>query len=71
MASGLELLLVFVALEVDESWEQEDHVAAFVHDGAVAEVAAHFAGKLVLDRLVGRIVPGGCVSFVLDLFAAG
>lgn len=31
--AGLELSLVLVALEVDERGEEQDHVAALVHDG--------------------------------------
>jgi hypothetical protein len=49
VAARLEVRLVLVGLEVDQGWEEEDHVAPLVHDGAVAEGAAHFAGQLVLD----------------------
>ena len=63
MESRPELLLLFLALELDETREEEDHVAAFVQDRAVAVVAADFAGKLVLDGLVGGVVPEEeCVS---------
>ena len=54
---GLEVGLVLVGLEVDQAREQEDHVSALVHDGAVTKAAANLAWKLVLDRLVGRVVP--------------
>jgi len=54
---GLEKGLVLIRLEMDQTREQQNHVAALVHDGAVAEGAAHLAGQLVLDALVGRVVP--------------
>ena len=57
VAARLEVRLVLVGLEVNQGWEEEDHVAPLVHDGAVAEGAAHFAGQLVLDRLVRGVVP--------------
>jgi hypothetical protein len=57
VAAGLEVGFVLVGLEVDERWEEQDHVAALVHDGAVAVRAAHFAGQLVLDALLGWVVP--------------
>lgn len=57
VTAGLEVRLIFVGLEVDERGEEQDHVAALVHDGAVAVRAAHFAGQLVLDALRGGVVP--------------
>jgi hypothetical protein len=42
---------------VHERREEQDHVAALVHDGRMAEGAADFAGKLVLDGLLGWVVP--------------
>jgi hypothetical protein len=57
VAARLEEGLVLVRLEVDERGEQQDHVAALVHDGRVAEGAAHFAGQLVLDGFFRRVVP--------------
>lgn len=57
VAAGLEVCLVLIRLEVHERGEEQDHVAALVHDGRVAEGAAHFAGKLVLNGLFGWIVP--------------
>lgn len=49
VAARLEVRLVLVGLEVNQGWEEEDHVAPLIHDGAVAERAAHFAGQLVLN----------------------
>lgn len=51
MQAWLEVLLVLLTLELDQAREEQDHVAAFVHDGAVAELAANLAWKLVLDGL--------------------
>lgn len=53
----LEVRLVLVGLEVDQAGEQQDHVPALVHDRTVAERAADLARKLVLDALVGRVIP--------------
>lgn len=49
MQARLELLLVLVALEVDEGGEEQDHVAALVHDGRVAVIASDLAGELVFN----------------------
>lgn len=57
MASGPELELGLVGLQVDQAWKQEDHVTALVHDGRMAVVAADFARHAVGDVLVGRVVP--------------
>lgn len=42
---------------MDQARKQENHVPALVHDGRVAEAAAHLAGKLVLYALLRRVVP--------------
>jgi hypothetical protein len=57
MALWRKLLHGLLILELDQRREDEQHIAPFVHDGRMAEVAAHFAGQLVLERLVGRVVP--------------
>ena len=57
VAARLEVGLVLIGLEVHKRGEEQDHVAALVHDGGVAERAADLAGKLVLDGLLGRVVP--------------
>jgi hypothetical protein len=57
VTSRLKPQLVFLAFEVDEGWEEQDHVAAFVHYGRVAEGAADFARELVLDGFGGWVVP--------------
>lgn len=54
---GLEVGLVLIGLEVDQTGEQQDHVSTLVHDGTMAEGAANLARKLVLDRLLARVVP--------------
>jgi len=53
----LEVCLVLVGLQVNQTWEQQDHVPALVHDWAVAVVASNLARKLVLDRLIRWVVP--------------
>jgi hypothetical protein len=70
MATGLEVRLVFVGLQVYERREEQDHVAALVHDGGMAERAADFAGELVLDGFLGRVVPFKVVVAVgeVDVF---
>lgn len=62
-----EILLVLLALELDERREEQDHVAALVHDGAVAVGAANFARQLVLDGLGGRVVPLQVVVAVFEV----
>ena len=57
MTAGFEKRLVHIRLEVYERGKQQDHVAAFVHDGRVAVGAADFAGELVLDGFLGGVVP--------------
>jgi len=57
MASWLEFVHVILALELDEGGEQQNHVAALVHNGRVAERAADLARKLVLDGLLRWVVP--------------
>jgi hypothetical protein len=64
---GSEVLLVLLALELDERREEQDHVPALVHDGAVAERAADLAGQLVLGGLGGRVVPLEVVVAVLEV----
>jgi len=57
VAARSELVLGLLGLEVHERGEQENHIAALVEDGRVAVVAAHLAGKIVLDGLCRGIVP--------------
>ena len=54
---GSKVLLVLVALELDERREEQDHVPALVHDGTVAEGTADLAGQLVLRGLGSWVVP--------------
>jgi hypothetical protein len=67
VAAGLEVRLVLVGLEVNERREEQDHVAALVHDGAVAVRAAHFTGQLMLDALLGGVVPFEVVVAVSEV----
>jgi hypothetical protein len=57
VAAGFELEFGLLGLEVHERGEQKDHVAALVKDGRVAVVAAHLAGKVVLNGLCRGVVP--------------
>lgn len=53
----LEVGFILIGLQVDQGREQEDHVAALIHNGGMAERAADLARQLVLDGFLGRIVP--------------
>lgn len=37
--------------------EQQNHISALIHDGAVAEIASDLARELMLDALGGGVVP--------------
>ena len=52
---------------MDKRREEQDHVAALIHDGAVAVRAAHLAGQAVLDGFRRRVVPLEVVVAVLEL----
>jgi len=67
MASWLELVHVILALELDKGREQQNHVAALVHDGRVAERAADLARKLVLDGLLRWVVPFEIVVAICEV----
>jgi len=66
VASGLEVLLSLVA-QLDERGEEKDHVAAFVHDGRVAVVAANLAGEGVFGGFAGRVVPFKVVMSIREV----
>jgi len=66
----LELVPLLLVLEVDQAWEHQDHVPPLIHDRAVAEVAADLAGKLMLDALVGGIVPLKVIVAVVEVDVA-
>lgn len=51
-----------------QTGEEQDHIAALVHDGRVAVVAAHFAGQFVLDALLRRVVPLEVVVAVHEVY---
>jgi hypothetical protein len=53
----LEIFALLGGLEVNQGRKGQDHVPPFVHDRAVAVRAANFAWQLVLDGLLGRVVP--------------
>ena len=56
-----------MALELDKRREEQNHVAALVHDGAVAERAADFARQLMLGGFRGWVVPLEAVVAVLEV----
>ena len=62
-----EVPLVLVALELDQRREQQDHVPALIHDGAVAERAADLARQLVFGGFGGRVVPLKVVVAVFEV----
>jgi hypothetical protein len=64
---GSKVLLILVALEFDERREEQDHVPALVHDGAVAERTADLARQLVLGGFGGRVVPLEVVVAVFEV----
>lgn len=57
MTPRLERGFILVGLEMHKRGEEQDHVAALVHDGGVTEGTADFAGELVGDGFCGRVVP--------------
>lgn len=61
-----EVLLLLLTLEFDQRREKQDHIAALIHDGAVAVRAADFAGQLVLDRFARGVVPFQVVVAILE-----
>lgn len=63
----LKVALVLLRLEFDQAREEQNHIAAFVHDGAVTVAAANLAWQLMLNRLRSRIVPLEVVVTVLEI----
>jgi hypothetical protein len=65
VASRFERLAAFGGVDAfDEGGEEEDHVAAFVHDRGAAEGTGDFTGERVLDRFLGGLVPTEVVDTV-------
>ena len=68
MASRAERLAAFGGVDaVDEGGEEQDHVAALVHDGRAAEGARDLAGQFVLDALLRRLVPAEVVDALREV----
>jgi len=67
VTSWLELVHVILALKFDEGGEQQNHVAALIHDRRVTVRAADLARKLVLDRLLRWVVPFEIVVAVREV----
>jgi hypothetical protein len=65
MAGRSERLAAFGSIyALDKGREEEDHVTALVHDGGAAEGAGDFAGQLVLDALLGRLIPAKVMNAI-------
>ena len=58
---GREVLFVFLGLEVDERWEEQDHISTLIHDGRAAVGATDFARELVRGGLLGAVIPAQVV----------
>ena len=67
MAAGIEVLPLARVLEVDERGEEQDHVAALVHDGRAAVSAGDLAGELVLAGFLAGLVPAEFVVAVREV----
>jgi hypothetical protein len=57
VSRGRKFLLIFLALETDQCWKQQDHVASFVHDGRSAVSAAHFTRQFMPASLFAAVIP--------------
>lgn len=70
MAAGVEVLPLARVLEVNERGEEQDHVAALVHDGRAAVGAGDLAGELVHAGFLAGLVPSQVVVAVreVDIF---
>ena len=53
----LEVGLILIRLEMYQAGEQQNHVPPLIHDRAVAVRAPDLTRQLVLDALVGWVVP--------------
>lgn len=54
---GRKILLILFALEIDQGWKEQDHVASLVHDGCSAICAADLARQFVPARLFAAVIP--------------
>jgi hypothetical protein len=52
---------------VHQARKHQNHIPPFVHYWAVAEVTAHFAGKLMVNALLRRIVPFQMVVTIAEV----
>ena len=60
----IEILPVLGRFPIDQGWEKQDHVAAFVHDWGTTVGAADFAGEFVDACFLRRLVPAEIVVAV-------
>ena len=52
-----ELISRFLSLQVDQTWEHQDHVATLVHNGTMAICASHFTRELMFGAFGCWVVP--------------
>lgn len=66
----VKVLPVFRRLEVDQGWEQQDHIPSLVHDRCAAVSTADFARQLVYSCLFGALIPAEVVMTLgkVDVF---
>jgi hypothetical protein len=68
MTGGSERLSTLLAVDAfDERWEEQYHVASFVHNWCSTVGAADLAGQVVGDILVRGIVPAEIVVAVREI----
>ena len=68
VAGGLERCAAFLRVDfLDERWEEEDHVAAFVHNRGATEPAGDFARKVVSGVFVRRVIPAQVVDALSEV----
>ena len=53
---------------LDQGREEEDHVAAFVHDGGAAVGTGDLAGEVVGDVFVRRVIPPEIVVAMREVY---
>jgi len=63
----IKVFAVLWILEIDQGWEQQDHVPPLVHDGCTTVGAADFAGQLMHGSLLRALVPSEVVDAVSEV----
>jgi hypothetical protein len=65
---GFEVLAFLWRLEIDQSWEQQDHVSPFIHDRCTTVCTADFAGQFMHCSLLGALVPAEVVNALGEIY---